>query len=102
MEHDYDEYYDTKVSRPYARSKLGFAMGSLIIFIGLAELIISIVDMYVSQYNYGQAQSNFAFVYTWDENPFWPSYAKGFWVGLIVSASFFALLTFAPFFKPFF
>ena len=85
MEHDYDEYYDTKVSRPFARSKLGFAFGSLIILIGIADIVMSICDLYLAAYNFGGNQPNPGLVFTWQENPFWPSYAKGFWVGLVVS-----------------
>jgi hypothetical protein len=85
MEHDYDEYYDTKVSRPYARSNVGLIIGVALAFVGIADIVMTVVDLYVSQYNRGQTETNPDRVYTWDENPFWPSYGKGFWVGLIVS-----------------
>jgi len=84
MQHDYDEYYDTKVSRPYGKSKLGCLLGCIMVFIGAAELSVTIADMFVSEYNLNYAQSSAAFVYTWDENPFWPTYGKGFWVGLVL------------------
>jgi hypothetical protein len=85
MEHDYDEYYDTRVSRPFARSKIGLLFGLAILFVGLLDIILTIVDLYVSIYNFGQTQTNNDLVYAWDENPIWPTYGKGFWVGLIVS-----------------
>ena len=88
MEHDYDEKYDTKISRLYGRSRAGFAFGSIVMLIGAIDIIISICEMYTTQFNLGQVQTDTSLVYTWDENPFWPSYGKGFWVGLIVCGYF--------------
>jgi hypothetical protein len=85
MQHDYDDYYDTRVSRPYGLSRAGVLFGLVIIFIGVADIVITIVDMYVTNFNQGQSQTVLTSVYTWDENPFWPSYGKGFWVGLVVN-----------------
>ena len=84
MVEDYDEYYDTKVSRSYASSVIGHIFGSILIFLGLCSIVITLVDMYLSNYNQLQSQTDNTKVYTWDENPFWPTYGKGFWVGLIV------------------
>ena len=67
MEHDYDEYYDTKVSRPFARSKMGFALGALIAFIGFFDIILTVLDLYITQYNMGNSQNNAGLVMTWDE-----------------------------------
>jgi hypothetical protein len=88
MEHDYDENYDTKISRLYGRSHIGWSFGSLVTLIGVFDIVVSIVEMYTSQFNFGQSQKDPSMVYTWDENPFWPSYGKGFWVGLIVNEAF--------------
>ena len=84
MQQDYDEVYDTKVSRPYGNSKLGFIVGPIFILLGIVAIICTIVELYKGVYNQDKAQRNNQFVFTWDENPFWPSYGKGFWVGLIV------------------
>jgi len=83
---DYDEYYDTVVNRSYGYTKLAALIGLSLVLVGCADIAITIVDMYVSNYNQGgTAGSNY--VYTWDENPFWPTYGKGFWVGLVVLAA---------------
>jgi len=84
MLHDYDEYFDTKVSRPYGNSKVGGVLGTLLGFIGLVELAITIADMFHGPFTKDKTQTDANYVYTWDENPFWPSYGKGFWVGLIL------------------
>ena len=85
MTQDYDEYYDTKVSRSYGNSKMGLILGVPLIIIGLLDIAFTLTDLFVSNYNQAGTQRNPVLVYTWDENPFWPTYAKGFWVGLIVS-----------------
>ena len=87
MLHDYDEYYDTKVSRPYQSSRIGMVFGVIFIILGLIDLILTVIDLYITNFNIGQSQRNANLVYTWDENPFWPTYGKGFWVGLLVSSS---------------
>jgi len=84
MLHDYDNYFDTKVSRPYGGSKVGGIMGFLFAFLGLAELALTIADMFTGPFTQNRTQTNVGYVYTWDENPFWPSYGKGFWVGLVL------------------
>jgi len=84
MLHDYDEYYDTKVSRPYGNSKVGGVLGFLLVLVGLAQIGITIADMFRGPFTQDRTQTNSDFVYTWDENPFWPSYGKGFWVGLVL------------------
>lgn len=88
MEHDYDEIYETRVSRPYARSKLGYMLGPVLICIGVVALVMTITDLYRGIYNLNNDPN---FVYVWDENPIWPAYGKGFWVGLIVSIVFFTI-----------
>ena len=82
MEHDYDEIYETRVSRPYGRSKVGFMFGPILICLGVISLVMTITDLYRGVYTLAQVPN---LTYTWDENPIWPSYGKGFWVGLIVS-----------------
>jgi len=86
MQHDYDEYYDTKVSRPYGNSKAGCLFGITLFLLGLAMIGITVADLVTANYNQ-MSTSSFAYTYVWDENPFWPSYGKGFWVGLIVCAA---------------
>jgi len=56
------------------------------IFLGMAMVGITLADMFASNYNQ-LSTSSAASTYVWDENPFWPSYGKGFWVGLIVMAT---------------
>jgi len=56
------------------------------IALGLAMIGITIADLCAANYNQ-LSTSSFASTYVWDENPFWPSYGKGFWVGLIVVAT---------------
>jgi hypothetical protein len=85
MEHDYDEYYNTKVSRPYGRSCVGYLLGGAMIFISIVEIAFTIADLFHSNFNQNMQQQNIDYVYTWDENPIWPTYGKGLWVGLIVS-----------------
>lgn len=84
MQHDYDERYDTRVSRPYGNSKIGFIFGSLFLLIGAVAIVVTIIDLFRGVYNQNTRQPLNDFVYTWDENPIWPSYGKGFWIGLIV------------------
>lgn len=79
---DYDQYYDTKTSRYYGNLKFGIVTGTIISLIGLADIIITLIDLFVTNYN--QA-ANPEFIYTFDENPLWSTYGKGFWVGIIVS-----------------
>ena len=81
---DFDEVYYTKLNSAYSDKKLGFIFGPLFLFLGLISIIVTIVELFRGIYNQDLKQNNNEFIYTWDENPFWPSYAKGFWVGLIV------------------
>jgi hypothetical protein len=82
---DYDEEYDTKVSRTYGNGKIGFIFGPLMIFLGAVGIAITVADLYRGVFNRNLTQGDIKFVFTWDENPIWPTYGKGFWVGLIVS-----------------
>ncbi len=86
---DYDQYFDTKISRSYGITKFGLITGILIFFIGITDVAISLVDLFITNYNQDGNQQNKAFVYTWDENPFWPTYGKGLWVGIFVSLLFY-------------
>lgn len=72
MDRDYDEYYNAKVNRRFSRNPLSFVIPLILIITSLFMIAITLTDMYVSMYNFGQTQTNSNFVYTWDENPFWP------------------------------
>ena len=85
---DYDTYYDTKISRTYAKSKLGYIAGFFILFTGCVNIVLTIADLFLTNYNQEGRQTASDYVYTWDENPIWPTYGKGFWVGLIVKLFF--------------
>ena len=89
---DYDTYYDTKISRTYATSKLGYTAGSFIVFTGCANIALTIADLFLTNYNQDGRQTATDSVYTWDENPIWPTYGKGFWVGLIVKLNYFFIV----------
>jgi hypothetical protein len=70
MEHDYDEIFETRVSRPYGRSKVGYMFGPVLICIGVVALVMTITDLYRGVYN---LNTDSDFVYVWDENPIWPT-----------------------------
>jgi len=82
---DYDQYFDTKISRTYGIKKFGLITGVVLFLIGISEIVVSVVDLLKTNFNQDGAQQNKASVYTWDENPFWPTYGKGLWVGIFVS-----------------
>lgn len=94
---EYDEYYNTRVARPWSHIYAPILIGSLLIVSGLFSLIFSCIDFadsavmmpYYNNPNYAnvllpQIESpNLAA--TWQGNAFWPTLGKGFWVGLLVS-----------------
>jgi hypothetical protein len=73
------------VSHTYGNGKIGFIFGPLLIFLGLVGIGITVADLYRGVFNQDMTQTKVQFVFSWDENPIWPTYGKGFWVGLIVS-----------------
>ena len=48
------------------------------------SIILNISELYTTVYNQNGGQTDSTKVYTWDENPIWQSYGKGFWIGLVV------------------
>ena len=82
---DYDEYFETKISRSYGNTYFGLFTGFAIFFIGFADVVVTLIDLFKTNYNQNGAQTNNLYVYTWDENPLWSTYGKGLWVGIFVS-----------------
>lgn len=78
---EFDPIYDTRTAVYFGHSRIGL-IGILKILIGIALIGLCIGDMNDGIYR----STNFlgGRVLTWSENPWWPTYAKGVWVGLIV------------------
>lgn len=78
---EFDPIYDTRTDKHYGFSRIGL-IGILKIILGIALIGLCIGDM-----NDGAYRSVNFFggrVLTWSENPWWPTYGKGIWVGLMV------------------
>jgi hypothetical protein len=97
LPYEYDEYYNTRVARPWSRLYMPFCLGVTLILLGLFSLIFSCVDFarsavmnpFTSNPNYLTvgipASEDASLAATWQENSMWPTLGKGFWVGLLVS-----------------
>lgn len=73
----FDPYYETKINPRWGRLPIGIVLGSILIFIGIASMIFSIVDLSNGVTSVvGSA---------WQENSIWPTIGKGIWVGGLVS-----------------
>ncbi|RNA02560.1 hypothetical protein BpHYR1_012272 [Brachionus plicatilis] len=80
---EFDPIYDTRTDKHYGFSRIGL-IGILKIILGIALIGLCIGDM-----NDGAYRSVNFFggrVLTWSENPWWPTYGKGIWVGLMLMA----------------
>ncbi|CAF0796385.1 unnamed protein product [Didymodactylos carnosus] len=78
-----DKLYNTNTAPKFGR--IGLIFGILLLLIGLASLIFSIIDLFhgkPSHLGYNQRYGGLKI-----ENPLWPSPGKGFWVGLILMAT---------------
>jgi hypothetical protein len=95
--YEYDEYYNTRVNRRWARTKRSIIVGALLIIFGIACIVFTAIDIgagaasapFFQNPNYRRVNrpndesANLAA--TWHEHSIWPTLGKGIWVGLIVS-----------------
>lgn len=72
----YDPYYQTRVNRKWGRLPFGFALGVILIIVGVLSVVWSIVDL-------ARATTPF-FGSAWTESSIWPTIGKGIWVGAIM------------------
>jgi hypothetical protein len=84
--YEYDREYDTRTNSRYGDLLIGLVAGLLFILLGLASIILTIYDLDRGIYN-DNRQAAVADTLTLTENPFWPTYGKGFWVGLLMIAT---------------
>ncbi len=82
--YEYDDFYDTRADSRYSDSLIGLIGGLALIICGICLIVFSIIDLDFGVYNEAQ-QSATSMV--WTENPFWPTYGKGIWVGLVMIAA---------------
>lgn len=73
----FDPYYETKVNPRWGRLPVGSILGGLLVLLGIASFIFSIIDL-----SKGVAPDTGS---AWQENSIWPTIGKGIWVGAIVS-----------------
>lgn len=81
---EYDPLYDTRTSSRYGRSRIGLFAGIIQILVGIALAALTLADMDVGFYNNNKQAQSLETTFIWTENPFWPTFGKGLWVGLIV------------------
>ena len=79
--YEYDDYYDTRADSRYSGSLIGLLGGIVLILCGLAIIVFSVVDLNIGVYNQNRLAAGSL---VWTENPFWPTYGKGLWVGSLV------------------
>jgi hypothetical protein len=96
LPYEYDEYYNTRVSRPWSQLVMPYCLGSLLIILGTLSLIFSCVDFarsavmmpFYNNPNYNTVGvmpgEDSGLAATWQANSIWPTLGKGFWVGLLV------------------
>jgi hypothetical protein len=83
---EYDPQYDVRANNKYFSSKIGLIGFLLLFFIGIMQITFTLIDMDWGVYNL-QKKAIPRQSLIWTENPFWPTYGKGFWVGLILVAN---------------
>lgn len=81
--YEYDPFYDTRTNSSYGSSYYGLIGGILISLVGSFLVALTLVDLEWGVYNGNKiiSQNN---VLLWTENPIWPTYGKGIWVGSLV------------------
>jgi hypothetical protein len=96
LPYEYDEYYNTRVARPWAKLSLPKVLGIFMIILGCLNIIWSAILIarsavmvpYFNNPNYNKvirtngANPNLAGV--WQENSIWPTFGSGMWIGLLV------------------
>ncbi|CAF0724953.1 unnamed protein product [Brachionus calyciflorus] len=79
--YEYDPIYDTRTNYVFGCWRIGL-LGIPLILLGIVLAGLCIADMNDGAYRSSNLFGNR--VIAWSENPWWPTYAKGVWVGLML------------------
>lgn len=94
--YEYDEYYNTRVNRPWAHAAYPIVLGLFLILLGIASIVFTAVDISrgstISPFNFNPNNrivgvsefDNVNLAASWHENSIWPTLGKGIWIGLLV------------------
>ena len=97
LPYEYDEYYNTRVSRVWAVSWFPYIIGILFIIFGIVAIIVNSIDLGQGVvkdpkfHNPNNRRLTSAVLNppniasSWHENSIWPTIGKGIWYGLLVS-----------------
>lgn len=81
--YEYDPKYDVRTNYKYKTSWVARYVWPLLFFIGIMQIMFTLIDMDWGVYNLNKRASGLDNI-LWTPNPFWPTYGKGLWIGLLV------------------
>lgn len=97
LPYEYDDYFNTRVNRPWAATRCPIVLGVVLILCGIWSLIFASIDIargsVVNPYSFNPnyiamggvpAADSVNLAATWSANSIWPTFGKGVWTGSIV------------------